>query len=133
MVLGRPLGMDRTSSGEPVIREQCVMHNGYFTFFTAVQICPLYITERPVEQSFINIGFGNIVAKHRIIAVVAPDSSPIKKLRNTAREARKLIDASHGRRTRAVIITDSDHVVLSANGMETILQRLQDRDGATET
>jgi hypothetical protein len=72
----------------------------------------------------INIGFGNVVAASRIIAVVAPDSSPIKRLREEAAERGKLIDATQGRRTRAIIITDSDHVILSSLQVETITQRL---------
>jgi len=74
--------------------------------------------------SVINIGFGNVVSASRIIAVVAPDSSPIKRLREEAADRGKLIDATQGRRTRAIIITDSDHVVLSSLQVETITQRL---------
>ncbi len=72
----------------------------------------------------INIGFGNIVSASRVIAVVAPGSSPIKRMREEASERGKLIDATQGRKTRAIIITDSDHVVLSALQVETITQRL---------
>jgi regulator of extracellular matrix RemA (YlzA/DUF370 family) len=75
---------------------------------------------------FINIGFGGVVAKQRVIAVIAPDSSPVRRLREAAREEGRLVDASHGRRTRAIIVTDSNHVVLSAVGTETIAQRLND-------
>ena len=78
-----------------------------------------------MEFSFINVGFGNVVARNRIIAVVTPDSAPIKKLKDVARQKAKLIDVSQGRRTRAVIVMDSDHVILSATTMETILQRLR--------
>ena len=78
-----------------------------------------------MELSFINVGFGNVVARNRIIAVVTPDSAPIKKLKDVARQKEKLIDVSQGRRTRAVIVTDSDHVILSATTMETIIQRLR--------
>ena len=78
-----------------------------------------------MEFSFINVGFGNVVARNRIIAVVTPDSAPIKKLKDVARQKAKLIDVSQGRRTRAVIVTDSDHVILSATTMETIIQRLR--------
>ncbi len=74
--------------------------------------------------SIINIGFGNVVSASRIIAVVAPDSSPVKRLREEAAERGKLIDATQGRRTRAIIITDSDHVILSSLQVETITQRL---------
>lgn len=71
----------------------------------------------------INIGFGNMVAASRVIAIVAPGSSPLKRLRDDARERGKLIDATQGRRTRAIIVTDSDHVILSALQSETVGQR----------
>lgn len=71
----------------------------------------------------VNIGFGNIVSAARVIAVVAPGSSPIKRMREEAGERGKLIDATQGRKTRAIIITDSDHVILSALQVETITQR----------
>ncbi len=73
----------------------------------------------------INIGFGNIVSASRVIAVVAPGSSPIKRMREEAGERGKLIDATQGRKTRAIIVTDSDHVILSALQVETITQRFQ--------
>ena len=76
--------------------------------------------------AFINIGFGNMVAKRRVISVIAPDSNPVRRLREAARQEGRLVDASHGRRTRAVIVTDSNHVVLSAVGTEAIAQRLND-------
>jgi len=72
----------------------------------------------------LNIGFGNVVSASRIIAIVAPGSSPIKRLREESTEKGKLIDATQGRKTRAIIITDSDHVILSALQVETITQRL---------
>lgn len=81
----------------------------------------------------INIGFGNVVAADRVVCVVAPGSSPIKKLKDAARDRGKLIDASHGRRTRAVLITDSDHVVLSAVSLDTIVQRLNEGSPPTES
>ncbi|MCK5506530.1 MAG: DUF370 domain-containing protein [Thermodesulfovibrionia bacterium] len=71
----------------------------------------------------VNIGFGNIVSASRVIAVVAPGSSPIKRMREEAGERGKLVDATQGRKTRAIIITDSDHVILSALQVETITQR----------
>ena len=73
--------------------------------------------------NLINIGFGNIVSAARVIAIVAPGSSPIKRLREEAGERGKLIDATQGRKTRAIIITDSDHIILSALQVETITQR----------
>ena len=72
----------------------------------------------------VNVGFGNIVSANRIISIVLPDSAPAKRLIQEARERGKLIDASHGRRTRAVIIMDSAHVVLSALQAETIAGRV---------
>jgi len=75
----------------------------------------------------INIGFNNIVVDQRIITVVNPDSSPVKKLIELAREKGSLIDATCGRRTRSVIITDSNHVILSALQPETISDRFQQK------
>lgn len=71
----------------------------------------------------INIGFGNIVAANRIIAIVSPESAPIKRIITEARDRGQLIDATYGRRTRAVIITDSSHVILSAIQPETVAHR----------
>ena len=72
----------------------------------------------------INIGFGNVVSANRIISIVSPESAPIKRIITVARDNNKLIDATYGRRTRAVIMTDSDHVVLSAVQPETVGQRV---------
>lgn len=77
-----------------------------------------------MDIKLINIGFGNIVAAGRIIAVVSPDSAPIKRIIQEARDSERLIDASYGRRTRSVVIMDSDHVVLSAVQPETIAHRM---------
>lgn len=71
----------------------------------------------------VNIGFGNVVSSSRVIAVVTPGSSPMKRLRDEARKRGKLIDATEGRRTRSIIVTDSDHIILSALQAETITQR----------
>jgi regulator of extracellular matrix RemA (YlzA/DUF370 family) len=76
----------------------------------------------------INIGFGNIVSANRIISIVSPESAPIKRIIQDARDRGSLIDATYGRRTRAVIIMDSDHVILSAVQPETVAHRLYDRD-----
>ena len=76
----------------------------------------------------INIGFGNIVAANRIIAIVSPESAPIKRIIQEARDIGMLVDATYGRRTRAVVITDSDHVILSAVQPETVSQRLDDEE-----
>ncbi|MBM7586777.1 regulator of extracellular matrix RemA (YlzA/DUF370 family) [Bacillus pakistanensis] len=80
----------------------------------------------------INIGFGNIVSANRIISIVSPESAPIKRLIQDARDRGTLIDATYGRRTRAVIITDSDHVILSAVQPETVAHRLTDKDDIGE-
>lgn len=76
----------------------------------------------------INIGFGNIVSANRIVSIVSPESAPIKRIIQEARDRRLLIDATYGRRTRAVIITDSDHIILSAVQPETVAQRLTNKD-----
>ena len=75
----------------------------------------------------VNLGFNNIVMRDRIIAVVSPEAAPVKRMREEARRNRKLIDATHGRRTRAIIITDSDHVILSSAQPETIAQRIAEK------
>lgn len=82
-----------------------------------------------MEIRLINIGFGNIVAANRIVAIVSPESAPIKRTIQEARERGRLIDATYGRRTRAVIISDSDHVILSAVQPETVAHRLVGREG----
>ena len=76
-------------------------------------------------MKFINIGFGNIISADRLIAIVAPESAPIKRIIQDARDNGKLVDASYGRRTRAVIIMDSEHVVLSSVQPETVANRLE--------
>ncbi len=78
----------------------------------------------------INIGFGNMVSATRLIAIISPESAPVKRLVQDARESGKLIDATYGRRTRAVIVMDSDHVVLSPVQPETVANRLNTRDAA---
>lgn len=80
----------------------------------------------------INIGFGNIVSANRIVSIVSPDSAPIKRIIQEARERGVLIDATYGRRTRAVIITDSDHVILSAVQPETVAHRLASKEQSSE-
>lgn len=76
-----------------------------------------------MDVKLINIGFGNIVTANRVIAIVSPESAPIKRIISDAREKGQLIDATYGRRTRAVIITDSSHIVLSAIQPETVAHR----------
>ncbi len=80
----------------------------------------------------INIGFGNIVSANRIISIVSPESAPIKRIIQDARDRNMLIDATYGRRTRAVIIADSDHVILSAVQPETVAQRLTTKEEGAE-
>jgi len=80
-----------------------------------------------MNVTLINIGFGNIVSASRIIAIVSPESAPIKRIIQDARDRGMLIDATYGRRTRAVIITDSDHVILSAVQPETVAHRMQSK------
>ncbi|MEG0911742.1 MAG: DUF370 domain-containing protein [Ruthenibacterium sp.] len=77
-------------------------------------------------MKLINIGFGNMVSASRLIAIVSPESAPIKRIIQEARDKGVLIDATYGRRTRAVLITDSDHVILSAVQPETVANRLTD-------
>jgi extracellular matrix regulatory protein A len=76
-----------------------------------------------VSQKLVNIGFGNSVVSRRVIAIISPSAAPIKRLRDEARNEKRLIDATQGRKTRSVIITDSNHVILSAIQSETIAQR----------
>lgn len=80
-------------------------------------------------MKLLNIGFGNMVNADRIIGIVSPDSAPIKRLVQDAREKGALIDASYGRRTQAVLIMDSDHVVLSALQPETVASRAAGQEG----
>ena len=84
-------------------------------------------------MKLINIGFGNLVSASRLIAIVSPDSAPIKRMVQEARERGILIDATYGRRTRAVLIMDNDHLVLSALQPETVSNRLAgEKDNADE-
>ena len=80
-----------------------------------------------MSVKLINIGFGNMVSANRIISIVSPESAPIKRMVQEARDKGILIDATYGRRTRAVIITDSDHIILSAIQPETVGQRLNNK------
>ena len=80
------------------------------------------------EMKFINIGFGNMVSAGRIVAIASPDSEPIKRLVRDSKEDGRVIDVSCGRRTRSVLIMDSEHVILSAIQTETITNRLESGD-----
>ena len=83
-------------------------------------------------MKLVNIGFGNMVSSSRLVAIVSPESAPIKRIIQDARDRGSLIDATYGRRTRAVIITDSDHVILSAVQPETVANRLGDDEDGDE-
>lgn len=83
-------------------------------------------------MKLINVGFGNMVAADRVITVVSPDSAPVKRLIQDAKDDGRAIDVTCGRRTRSVIITDSEHVILSASHPETIANRLDDKDDGIE-
>ena len=76
-----------------------------------------------MEQRLLNIGFGNTVVAERVVAIVSPNSAPMKRLKDEAKNDKRLVDATHGRRTRSIIIMDSNHVVLSAIQAETVSQR----------
>ena len=80
-------------------------------------------------MKLINIGFGNMVSAGRLIAIVSPESAPIKRMVQEARDRGVLIDATFGRRTRAVLIMDNDHLVLSAIQPETVANRISGQDG----
>ncbi len=77
-----------------------------------------------MKTGLVNIGFGNVIAASRVVAVVNPGSSPIRKLREEARERGNLIDATEGKKMRSIIVTDSGHIILSAIQVETIAQRI---------
>ena len=83
-------------------------------------------------MKLVNIGFGNLVSASRMVAIVSPDSSPIKRIIGEAKEKGMLIDATHGRRTRAVIITDSDHIILTYLQSETVANRINEEDAETD-
>lgn len=79
-------------------------------------------------MKLINIGFGNMVSVSRMVAIVSPESAPIKRIIQEAKEQGNLIDATHGRRTRAVIITDSDHIILTYLQAETVANRIEEEN-----
>ncbi|MBF0377074.1 MAG: DUF370 domain-containing protein [Desulfamplus sp.] len=76
-----------------------------------------------MEQELLNIGFGNTVVADKVVTILTPNTSPMKRLKDEAKEDKRLIDATHGRKTRSIIVTDSNHVILSAIQAETISQR----------
>ena len=75
-------------------------------------------------MKLLNVGFGNVVVAKRVVAIVSPSSAPIKRLKDSAKREGKLVDATQGRRTRAIIVTDSNHIILSGVQAETVAQRL---------
>lgn len=79
----------------------------------------------PTVPTLISIGYGNLIAASRVVTIVSPGSAPMRRLREKASEAGKLVDATEGRRTRSILVTDSDHVILSAINPETIAARLE--------
>jgi hypothetical protein len=82
-----------------------------------------------VSSVLVNIGFGNVVASSKVVAIVTPGSAPMKRMREEAKKDGKLVDATQGRRTRSIIITDSNHIILSALQAETITQRFLEGKG----
>ena len=78
-----------------------------------------------MEHTLLNIGFGSSVVAERVVTIVSPNSAPMKRLKDEAKEEKRLVDATHGRRTRSIIIMDSNHVILSAIQAETISQRYE--------
>lgn len=84
-------------------------------------------------MKFINIGYGNMVAVERVVTLVSPDSAPVKRLIQDAKDDGRVIDVTCGRKTRAVVITDSEHVILSALQTETIANRLNNSDADADT
>lgn len=78
-------------------------------------------------NTIVNIGYGNMVMASKVVAVLSPDSAPMRRLKDEARDQKRLLDATQGRKTRSIIITDSDHVILSAVQVETLMQRFMGR------
>ncbi len=76
-----------------------------------------------MDKELLNLGFGSTVVARRVVTILAPNSSPMKRLKDEAKDERRLIDATHGRKTRAMVVTDSNHVILSAIQAETLSQR----------
>lgn len=83
-------------------------------------------------MKLVNIGFGNLVSAERLLTVVSPDSAPVKRLIQEAKERAMLIDASFGRKTRSVLVMDTDHVILSAIPPENVAKRLNEKDGGID-
>jgi regulator of extracellular matrix RemA (YlzA/DUF370 family) len=85
-----------------------------------------------MTPTLVHVGFGNMIVAERIVAIIHPTSAPVKRLKEEAREAGRLIDATKGRKTRAIIVTDSNHILLSAIQPETIVNRVYEGDSSDE-
>jgi len=85
-----------------------------------------------MEQLLLNLGFGNTVVAQKVVTILSPSSSPMKRVKDEAKEEKRLLDVTHGRKTRAVIITDSNHVILSAIQAETVSARFESLMGQEE-
>lgn len=85
-----------------------------------------------MARTLVHVGFGNMIVAERIVAIIQPSSSPVKRLKEEARAAARLIDATKGRKTRAIIVTDSNHVLLSAIQPETIVNRISEGDSGDD-
>jgi len=83
-----------------------------------------------MQSKLLNVGFGNVVVSSRVVAIITTNSAPIKRLKDLAQEDKRLIDATQGRRTRSIVVTDSNHIVLSAIQAETIAQRMEGKEEA---
>ncbi|HUT85054.1 MAG TPA: DUF370 domain-containing protein [Thermodesulfobacteriota bacterium] len=83
-----------------------------------------------MQSKLLNVGFGNVVVSSRVVAIITTNSAPIKRLKDLAQEDKRLIDATQGRKTRSIVVTDSNHIVLSAIQAETIAQRMQGKEEA---
>ena len=80
-----------------------------------------------MANQLVNIGYGNMVMASKVVAVLSPESAPMRRIKDDAKERKMLLDATQGRKTRSIIITDSDHVILSAVQVETLMQRFSGR------
>ena len=78
-----------------------------------------------MEQMLLNVGFGNTVVAQKVVAILSPNSSPMKRVKDEAREEKRLVDITHGRKTRAIIVTESNHIILSAIQAETVSARFE--------
>jgi len=83
-----------------------------------------------MQSKLLNVGFGNVVVSSRVVAIITTNSAPIKRLKDLAQEDKRLIDATQGRKTRSIVVTDSNHIVLSAIQAETIVQRMEGKEEA---